>query len=285
MKMIKTKRVQHRTKRVFLKLGTCSRTFFYILNREFDNSLEKEEQAIDLLAGGIMQQGYQCGMIWGASMAIGAEAFRRTTDLDQAIILTIRATQHIMKSFKVCAKSIECEDITNCDWSNKWSIAKYFFSGRFWSCYKLAEKWAPEAIEAAIEGLTLDVSGGKQCISCASEVAKKMGASNEELVMVAGFAGGLGLSGNGCGALAATIWMNSLLRVKTDTMKSSMSDPIAEQILNAFYKETDYEMCCDKISGQCFNSVDDHSTFIENGGCKKLIDVLAESGRLKKVDN
>ena len=39
-------------------------------------------------------------------------------------------------------------------------------------------------------------------ISCASEVAAKMGASDEEMVMVAGFAGGLGLSGNACGALA-----------------------------------------------------------------------------------
>ena len=30
--------------------------------------------------------------------------------------------------------------------------------------------------------------------------------------MVAGFAGGLGLSGNGCGALAAAVWMNALTR-------------------------------------------------------------------------
>ena len=29
------------------------------------------------------------------------------------------------------------------------------------------------------------------------EVAKKMGASDEQMIMVAGFAGGLGLSGNG----------------------------------------------------------------------------------------
>jgi len=29
------------------------------------------------LAGGIMQNGYQCGMVWGAGLACGAEAFYR----------------------------------------------------------------------------------------------------------------------------------------------------------------------------------------------------------------
>ena len=63
-------------KKVFRKLGTCSRTFFYILNREFGHPRELEERASDVLAGGIMQKGHQCGMLWGASLAIGAEAYR-----------------------------------------------------------------------------------------------------------------------------------------------------------------------------------------------------------------
>jgi hypothetical protein len=37
-----------------------------------------------------------------------------------------------------------------------------------------------------------------------------MGASDEEMVLVAGFAGGMGLSDNACGALGAAIWMNTL---------------------------------------------------------------------------
>jgi len=63
MNLIKSKKIKLRTKRVFLKQGTCSRTFFYILNREFGYSLENEERAIDPMAGGILQQGYQCGML------------------------------------------------------------------------------------------------------------------------------------------------------------------------------------------------------------------------------
>ena len=64
---------------------------------------------------------------------------------------------------------------------------------------------------AAGEGLAGAMTGlpGRP-LSCASEVAGKMGASDEEMTMVAGFAGGIGLSGNACGALGAAIWMKTL---------------------------------------------------------------------------
>ena len=122
MKRIKSETVKLKTKRVFLKKGTCSRTFFYILDREFGHSMEEEERAIDPLAGGILQQGYQCGMLWGASMAIGAEARRRKDHPPEAIALAITATQQIIDSFVKRAGSIECEDITNCDFSSKASF-------------------------------------------------------------------------------------------------------------------------------------------------------------------
>ena len=278
MNVIQSKRVQLRTKRIFLKLGTCSQTFFYILNREFGYPMEDEEHAVDLLAGGILQQGYQCGMLWGASMALGAESFRRCGDHCQAIGVTINATQHVMGSFINRAKSADCLDITECDFSNKWSISKYFFSGRFYNCFKLAERWAPEAILAAKEGLSLDQTGLPECpASCASEVIKKMGGTDAEMVMVAGFAGGLGLSGNGCGALSAAIWMNTLSRIRERTYKFSSSDPVGEKILLAFYKHTEYEMECHKITGTRFKSIDEHTKFLKKGGCEKLIQILADT--------
>lgn len=280
MKILKKKKVRRDTKRVFLKKGSCSRTFFYILNREFGVPLENEEWAADPLAGGILQQGYQCGMLWGASFALGAEAFRRCSHRGTAIGLTIKATQHIMESFISRTKSPDCLDIASCDFSSKFSLAKFFFTGKFWSCYKLAEKWAPEAIESAAEGLSLDQSDlPEQPISCASELVGKMGGTDAEMVMVSGFAGGLGLSGNGCGALSAAIWMNTLARIKAQNYKASFSDPVAEEILQAFYDATDYEMECNKITGRCFKTIEEHTEFIKNGGCAKLIDVLADNSR------
>lgn len=278
MKMFKSKKIKRDTKRVFFKMGTCSRTFFYLLNREFGYPLGNEEQAADPLAGGILQQGYQCGMLWGASLALGAESFRRTSERDKATSLAIKATQHIMKSFINMAKSADCIDITNCDWSSKWSIAKYFFTGKMFTCFKLAEKWAPEAFESAEEGLTLDQSGlPEKPLNCASEVVRKMGGSDEEIVMVAGFAGGFGLSGNGCGALSAAMWMNTLHRVRKDDYKYSLSDTELEKVLKTFYETTEYEMECNKICGKRFKTINEHTEFIKSGGCDKLIDVLARS--------
>ena len=275
MKFIESKKVKLKTKRIFMKKGTCSRTFFYILNREFGNPREKEEQAIDPMAGGILQQGYQCGMLWGASMAVGTELYRKYGDVDQAVGQTIRTTQHLMRSFLKRTETVDCYEITNCDFSSKWSMVKHFISGKFYSCFRLAGKWAPEAINVAREELAMEKENydGK-VVSCASEVVRKMGGTDEEIVMVSGFAGGLGLSGNGCGALSAAIWMTVLKILKKENWKYDTSDPITEKILNKFYEETDYEMECSKICGERFETIKDHSEFIKKGGCKKLINVL-----------
>ena len=265
-------------KKVFRKLGTCSRTFFHILNREFGHPKEQEECAADSLAGGIMQKGHQCGMLWGASLAAGAEAYRQCNNQNQAIRVTIHATKRIMESFSKREQTINCRDITNCDFSNKLSFAKYFFSGKFLHCFDLAEKWAPEAVQAAIEGLAdKEILLSENCISCSTEVAKKMGASDEEMIMVAGFAGGLGLSGSGCGALSATIWLKSLEWCRQEKKKSSFKNPKSKEVLETFYSATDSRILCSDISGVRFMDLYDHTSFIENGGCAKLITTLAGS--------
>lgn len=103
-----------------------------------------------------------------------------------------------------------------------------------------------------------------------------MGGNAEEISMVAGWAGGMGLSGNACGALAASIWKTILELVKKENWKYSMSDPVTEKLLKKFYEFTDYKMECHEICGKRFNSIDEHTEFIKTGGCKKLINVLSE---------
>ena len=217
-------------------------------------------------------------MMWGASLALGIEEYRRCDDQGEAIAMTILATQHILGSFLNRTDTIECEEITETDFNNKWSMAKYMFSGKFYGCFKLAEKWAPEAIKAAHEGLSLEQPNLKQnAVSCASEVIKKMGGTDEEAVMIAGFAGGLGFSGSGCGALGASIWKTTLELVKKDEWKYSTSHPAFDKILEKFYEASDYKMECSEICGKKFKSIDEHSEYINNGGCEKLINVLAQS--------
>ncbi len=271
---------KHDTKKLFRKLGTCSRTFYYILNREFGYPKETEECAADLLAGGIMTRGHQCGMLWGSALGAGAESFRRYNNRGQAIGMAITATQYLVESFTKRAKSVNCRDITRCDWTNIFSIAKYFLTGKIFTCFNLAEKWAPEAIQSAIEGLSYKQTySHQQPVSCASEVAKKMGAGDEEMVMVAGFAGGIGLSGNACGALSAAIWMNTLAWCKKHPGKSPpfFNNPNVKEILKAFDDASDSEILCHKITGYSFKTINEHTEFIKNGGCDKLINILAQS--------
>lgn len=265
-------------KKIFWSKGPCSSALFYILNLEFGYLKETEERAAEPLAGGIMQEGYQCGMLWGSSLAAGAESFRRCKDRGQAVGMAITATQHLMKSFLKRAKSADCSDITSCDMTNKLGLVKYFLLGKPISCTNLAGKWAPEAIQAATDGLSLERTGlPQQTVSCTSEVVKKMGAGNEEMVMVAGFAGGLGLSGNACGALSAAIWMRTLAWCRKHTGKSTWKNPDAVSTLKTFYAATDYEILCQKITGRSFKTIGDHAEFIKNGGCDKLINVLTRS--------
>ena len=280
MNSLRSETLKLKAKRTFMKKGTCSRTFFYLLDREFGYPRDQEERALDPLAGGILQQGYQCGMLWGASMAVGAESFRRNGNPGLASGITILATRHIMKSFVGRTKSIECEEITQVDFSNKRSLLKFMLSGKFVSCFILAGKWAPEALSAAYDGLSPDFNDLPQkSLSCASEVVREMGGSEEEMAMVAGFAGGLGLSGNGCGALAAAVWMNALIHNRKQTGKTAPYAPESNHTLKAFYEETDFEMRCDKICGRHFTTLAEHTEFVQKGGCKKLIGVLAGTAK------
>jgi len=265
-------------KKVFKKLGTCSRTFFHILNREFGHQKQMEEKASGALAGGIMQEGAQCGMLWGAAMAVGAEAYRSCKNQSQAIATAVIATHHVMNSFSERENTINCKEITHCDFANKWSFAKYMITGRFLYCFKMAQEWAPDAVKSAKTGLTdQEIDKHQTTMSCATQVAQKMGASDEEMIMVAGFAGGLGLSGAGCGALAAAIWMKSLVAIKEGSEKSQLKNPEAKKTLQAFYKTTDNKILCSEITNEHFNDITEHTEFLKNGGCDHLINMLAES--------
>ncbi len=266
-------------KRVFFKKGTCSRTLFFILNREFGFPLEAEERAVDPLAGGIIQQGYQCGMLWGSALALGAEARRRfPADSGRAADLAIRATRLVRASFVERNKSPDCFDIAACDWSKKLDLARYMISGKFWSCFKLAENWVPEAITAARQGLELETTAGPvPAQNCASKLVGLLGGSDHEMALVAGFAGGIGLGGDACGALAAAIWLHTLARVRAGTYRYSLTDPLNQAILNKFLTAGDYEMECRKICGRSFADPHDHGEFIAGGGCSALINALAET--------
>jgi len=271
-------------RKTFWKCGACSHDMFHLLNNEFDNVKPKEETASDLLAGGVAQKGYQCGMLWGGALAIGTEAYRKFDDKNMAIASAINASKLLVESFQKRTRTVNCRDIAKVEWENKFDFAIYILKtiaqGFVYSpCFNLIAKWTPEAVEAANKGLTENIVYNQPCVSCSTELVKKMGATEEESVMVAGFAAGIGLSGNACGALGAAIWykMLELGKKNPKLTQKFMDNPDAKKVLRAFYMQTDSEMLCKNICKRTFNSIDEHSEYIKNGGCSELIEALAKS--------
>lgn len=273
------------TKKVFRECQTCSRTFGHLLNCEFSHPQLKEETALNPLAGGILNEGYQCGMLWGAALATGTESYKRHKNKDEAITVAITATQHIVESFIKRTDTVNCREIIGYKLNTVLGMAGYMLKITLQGmdnsdCFNLAEKWAPEAISAAKKGLDgSPIKLKHQPTSCASLVAQKMGADKEQQVMVAGFAGGLGLSGNGCGALSAAIWMKMIQWIEANPGKDPtfFNNKEAKKILKRFKKRTKSEMLCKNITGKTFNDIDEHSEYILLGGCKELIQVLVSN--------
>lgn len=275
---------QNDAKEIFKKCGTCSRTFAHILNREFGHPSEHEERALNPLAGGIMNQGYQCGMLWGATLAVGAESFRKHKDLEKAIETAVTASQHILESFIKRCGATNCKDIIGYDLTTIIGMTKFMLKTTLQGmknslCFNLAEQWSTEAVEAATEGLSQNISISQKQISCTSEVVRRMGGSDEETVMVAGFAGGLGLSGGACGALSAAIWKKMLdwCRENPDKNPPYFNNKTAKKLLKAFNKATDNKILCSEICEKKFKSLKEHTEYIKQGGCKTLLDALAST--------
>jgi len=71
--------------------------------------------------------------------------------------------------------------------------------------------------------------------------------------------------------------MKSLAWHREESKKSSLKNPSIKKTLATFYETTGSKIRCDDITGMNFNTLDDHTNFIRNGGCDSLLKVLAKS--------
>ncbi|MBD3167126.1 hypothetical protein GF324_11035 [bacterium] len=268
--------------------GACSHTAFKMLNRGFGEARPREERGTDPLAGGILEQGYQCGMVWGSAMGVGAEAYRRTDNPSEATATAVNATQAMMLEFEAMHGSTECMDITEMNLQSKLNIWKFLLSGKFLRCFRMAEEWGEKALQTAGDGIfVMPEVPVEQAVSCASEVAKRMGANEEQQAMAAGLAGGIGLSGGACGALGAAIWMNTMRWCDDNPGKYANRNPEADATMKAFYEATGHEILCRELIGRQFGTLEEHSNHIRDGGCKELMDALVATRKqeTKHVEN
>lgn len=230
-------------------------------------------------AGGILQHGYQCGMIWGASLAAGAQAYRIHGFGPQAETAAVNAAKKIVESFRSQNEHINCLEITELDkTSSTMDMIVYFLiKGGTIGCFRRAANYAPVAFSEINTVLSQEnIEAPASPVSCAAVLAKKMGASEKQTVMAAGLAGGIGLCGGACGALGAAIWIIAMNNSKDGKGKIDYKDPGALNLIDIFLKYTDYKFECSEIVGRKFENIEDHSTYLHNGGCSEIIDVLTK---------
>jgi hypothetical protein len=264
---------QKEARKLMLRLG-CAGALNQVLNRSFGVQAPAEELATAPLCGGMMQQGLHCGMLWGSALSAGKKA---ANDEGEPRLVGSRAmgtTQRLMHSFREQTGSTLCKEITGCDQSRAMGIARYLLTGGPRHCIRIMHQWIPAAISALSRDLPPDERKTyREPSSCASEVIARMGGSREQQGMVAGFAGGLGLSGSACGALAAALWFRTL--PKAGEGKSLMNNPAAKKLFRAFKEKTGGEVRCRQICGRSFAGLEEHSVFLKEGGCSALMEQLA----------
>ena len=255
-----------------------------VVDSSFDHPLILEEGASLTLAGGLLQNGYQCGMLWGAVLAAGAQVYQRFGSGTDAEFKAIRTSQGLVEVFRERNKHINCSEITEMSWKGSSTsglagqVLKFFLKGGPIVCFSMSANYARVAFDQINTGLEENpLEAPPPPLSCAALLAQKMGATDLHKLMVAGFAGGIGLSGGGCGALGAAIWMLGVKYSKANGGKPGFDSPLYSSLVERYLESADYEFECAKIVGRNFNDVADHASYLRQGGCEKIIATLAGS--------
>lgn len=250
-----------------------------VVDDSFGLPLKTEEKATMILAGGIAGQGYQCGMLWGAALAAGAQAYRVYGSDSQAETAAIIASQKAVEAFRTRSRNeINCLEITEMNFQGEnllLPILKFFLKGGPIGCFAMAARYAPLAfheIDAALSEENFAVPSPP--VSCTTMLAKKMDASKMHAVMAAGLAGGIGLSGGACGALGTAIWIQAMSRTE-EPVGLDFTASWIDKITKRFVESSDYKFECSEIVGRKFENTHDHAEYICKGGCSNIIDSLA----------
>jgi hypothetical protein len=102
-----------------------------------------------------------------------------------------------------------------------------------------------------------------------------MAAPGLHAVMAAGFAGGIGLGGGGCGALAAAIWITGMKALRDGAARLDFESPAALAVIDRFLGAAGRQFECATICGRRFTRVEEHAAYLRGGGCAPLLEALA----------
>jgi len=262
------------------------------VNRGAGLDLPCEEQGAHALSGGLLHRGHACGMLWGAALSAGARARELYEDVSNAAGAALLASSRLVHRFSSLIGPPDCRDLIGEDLTTVSGQARYVLSGKAKLCAQRAVQWAPAAHETIDSAFSeFEQEAAAHVKNCAVAVFEKLagmpGLYKEDAALVAGFAGGLGLSGNACGALAAGMSALGLshYRVRGGGRDSRVRGMLHEMGMVKGFARPSYKLLhnftrrftgvlCPEISGRRFGSMEDHARFISEGGCKETVEAV-----------
>ena len=75
--------------------------------------------------------------------------------------------------------------------------------------------------------------------------------------------------------MGAAIWLAEMNSVKEGVNTAQISNPKAEALIERFLESSDYEFECAKIVGRKFENVEEHASYLHEGGCTKISEAFA----------
>jgi hypothetical protein len=206
----------------------------------------------------------------------------------------LHAAIQLAKAHPELPGSVNCLEITEVPLTNLVQRLRYLQAGKGRMCGRLHLKWAPRAHELIDRALT-EFEGRRPAMepaSCAVNTLEKVvssaGMHQEDSVLLAGLAGGVGLLGNVCGALAAGVYAMSVshyLKQRGKKRDSRMPGPLQE-LAGARYRGAATRLriefvdrfgseLCSQIAQREFQVPEGHSAFIRQGSCREVIEFVA----------
>jgi hypothetical protein len=253
------------------------------------------EQAVHAFSGGFVHRGHACGSLSGAAMAAGFEARRRFDDDDSASAAALSAAVGLVDAFAELAGSVDCRELTGASFETIGGRLRYVREGTGRQCGRTFLEWSGQAHQVIDRSLE-DFAGRAPvdgCANCAVETlrrcASSVGMRARDAVVVAGLAGGIGLHGNVCGALAAGVFALEVARYRRrrKARRDSQLRGWIDELFGIRYRGRATKMrrsvedrfgsvLCAEIVGRRFEDVADHAAFIDGGGCDEIIATVGE---------
>ena len=279
----------------FWRRFSCSETMLTLLNRSAGLEQKEWEEASDPLCGGILAGlDCACGVLWGGALAAGMRAYHQIQDEIKARSVALEATRSIVNTYLAKRTAVDCTDVTR---MQRWNMPMFLAKGNLRVCQRQLVEFAPvfdQKIDETIEQAG-KAAGCRQCANCAANaflrVAEVIGVDAPEGASVcAGLAGGIGLSGNGCGALGASILALNLKyfkerdrpkhsMIRSNLQGMSIGDGWMRQSREVLGKFIDRHGSkkCSEITGRTFATETELDGYLRSGSCESVTDTLVNA--------